>query len=85
MRSATCDLRSLLLATGSEVQSIIIMAGSMAASQAGMVLEKELRVLRLYSKATRRETGIIRQLRGSSLLQWVEPKYRRRPPKPTPQ
>jgi hypothetical protein len=50
-----------------------------------MVLEKELRVLRLYSKATRRETGIIRQLRGSSLLQWVEPKYRRRPPKPTPQ
>ena len=51
MRSATCDLRSLLLATGSEVQSIIIMAGSMAASQAGMVLEKELRGLHFDPQA----------------------------------
>jgi hypothetical protein len=41
--------------TGSEVQAIIIKAGSMAAGiQAVMVQEKELRVLCLVPKATRR-------------------------------
>jgi hypothetical protein len=35
--------------------------------QADTVLEKELRVLHLYLKATRRETGFLRQLGGSSL------------------
>jgi predicted nucleic acid-binding Zn ribbon protein len=48
-----------------------------------MVLEKELRVLHLDLKASRRDWHP-QVARRSSLLQWVEPEHRRRPPKPTP-
>jgi hypothetical protein len=49
--------------------------------QANMMLYKELKILHLDPSAARRKTGILRQQGGSSVLQWVEPEHRRRPPK----
>jgi hypothetical protein len=40
--------------TGSEIQSIIIKAREHGSIQAGMMLEKELRILYLHLKASRR-------------------------------
>jgi hypothetical protein len=53
------------------------------AFQAGMALEKELRVLGLVLKGTRRRLSC-RQLGGGSLMYWIEPEHRRRPSMPTP-
>jgi hypothetical protein len=53
-----------------------------------MVLEKELRVLHLDSKATSGDwypQSARRKLSPCPLPKWVDPEHRRRPPKPTPQ
>ena len=53
------DTIQLGLDTGSEVQSIIIMVGSMASCKAATVLEKELRVLHLDLKAAKRRLSSV--------------------------
>jgi hypothetical protein len=66
--------------TVSEVQSIIIMVESMAASRHTRCWQSS-REFYIWIQRQPEESGILRQLGGSSLPQWVEPEHRRTPPK----
>ena len=68
--------------TGSEVPSIIIMAGSMAACRQTWCWKRSWEFC-ICIRRQPRETDNLRHLGGSSIPQWVEPEHRRRLPKPT--